>query len=147
MPEPVTVPADLLPGLCRPRVPVLRVLRDQPLELAGGVNVFMFEYDDAPGFCLLADEQGIYPDTPIAELVLVLSEPDGWDAAVAALARKLRPTMADHQRASFFWMGGWCLSDPPGGKGGAMYFDVGMGADQPAEALRRVLRYVAERLA
>jgi hypothetical protein len=135
MSSPVTVPGDLIPGLLRLGCQIRDAFGD-PAVVTG--------LDERTVAWQTGKSQAC-ARSGIRAVSLDLTTPTGWDAAVAALARKLRPTMASHQRASFFWMGGWCLSDPPGGKGGAMYFDVGVDADQPAEALRRVLHYVAGR--
>jgi len=141
--EIVTVPADMLPGLLRPGVDVM----------CGSLHVFLFEYEDQPGCCLLADEQGVYPDIPVDVLELVISAPTGWNAAVDALARRSW-TMQDTDRAEFcFADGAWTLFPPARlqrARPCAPRFQTSpatwreVDADvSPVEALRRVLYIVA----
>ena len=141
--EIVTVPAGLLPGLLRPNVTVM----------LGSQHVFLLEYDDQPGYCLLADEQGVYPDIPIERLEVVISEPTGWDAAVNALAQR-RWNMQHTDRAEFgFADGAWTLFPPARlqrARLGATRFHASPATWRevapslpPVEALRRVLYAVA----
>lgn len=157
MGEPVTVSADLLPGLLRPGCQI--IYRDeagvigavwddgtatllQPRWLEGTT------YNSLHGEVVLRSGPIVRPvlAAPISDLVLDLTTPTGWDAAVGALARH-HWSMEPHERAVFFWDGWlWRLDPPRRIKEDSAW--VGWGVDvpppwEPYKALRFVLHHVA----
>ena len=141
MPDPVMVPADLLPGLLRPGAGGIEVAR------GCRIPVIVVEPEFRRVWARLA--RGHEMRTPIlACLCIDLATSTGWDAAVDALARRFWPDMAPTDRAEFaHCYGHWTLRPPWAVRERSLVqFGVALpGPDEPHEALRRILHHVAGR--
>lgn len=114
-----TVPGDLLPGLLRIG-PVLFLERGVGvgeedgaglIDMSQRAPVLEFCVDPMPhkpAWCRLTRGR-----CKVANVLIDLATPTGWDAAVACLARRYWPDMEPTDRAEFFHLvgagGGWCL--------------------------------------
>jgi hypothetical protein len=136
---PITVPADLLPGLLREGVACL---------LPDGRRVFVRYF--ARRVVDIGHHREGLPVAP-GQLGVDISHHTGWDAAVDALARTFWPDMAPHERAGFYHDGvGWSLVLRRAGytphDGYMVWPRLDLpGADEPTEALRLVLLHESKR--
>lgn len=140
-----TVPGDLLPGLLRENTPV-RVERH--LSLSGwslkGATGRVVEPDPDGGWLCHLHRRGNPHLTRMLDkhLVVDLTKPTGWDAAVDALARHYWPDMGETERAVFFHDEmRWFLLRPFPQQ--TISWRMDYRAHQPHEALRCVLHHVA----
>lgn len=157
MGSPVTVPADLLPGLVRKGAACA-----VPSLAKHGLTVAYVDGDGGVGAWMPTSSGGL-PASPrlvyatLAEVEIDLTEPTGWDAAVDALARHFWPDMAPTDRAEFCVADGcWTLfaparlqrrkPRPPGFSSWHGWTDAYIEwTTDPHEALRRVLHHMAGR--
>lgn len=149
--DPVTVPADLLPGLFRDHVAV-------HVAESGWRGVIVEDASSPPALVWLVSPNGENDTMSFRgadEVSVDLARPAGWDAAVDALARSYWRDMADTDRAEFcFADGAWTLFPPARlqrAKPRSFAFQafvVWREVDtdvSPVEALRRVLHIVSGR--
>lgn len=137
-----TVPADLLPGLARKGAAV--VVNGQPGVISND--------GDHPLLDVWLEEDGETVRAP-DEMLVDITEPTGWDAAVDCLARGFWPGMEETERAVFYCEAGVWRLDPPLSirdkrEGAWMYWGSDMPPPwEPHEALRLVLEREAKRRA
>lgn len=144
--EPITVPADLLPGMLRRSSPAV-VARGDHVGRRCVVTRLRAETDIAMAAAYVALDATKDLDAELALLRLdwlkvELAEPTGWDAAVACLAQHLEWNLGPHERALFWFDGSrWRLGARPGSMGMwglVMWWPPPLPAD-PVAALRAVL--------